>query len=71
MKRYNKFKNIMLAAATAYVYYGCVVDGVGAFNKIFATVCIFALVLIVLRDADRAAIERAKERRRKKVAENA
>lgn len=53
MKRYNMFKNLMLASATACLYWGWIVDSVGIAKKIVATVCIFFFMLLLLRDADR------------------
>ena len=71
MKRYNMIKNLMIASATATLYFGWILDGVDTFKKIFATVCIFALIFLLMHDADRAMIREAQERRRKKVEEDA
>ena len=63
MKRYNKLKNLMLASATAALYYSMVVESVPMFNKVFGTACLFALMFILMCDADKAFIKYAKERR--------
>ena len=53
MKRYNAIKNLMLASATATLYWGWIVDGVDTFKKVVATICIFVFMLLLLRDADK------------------
>ena len=53
MKRYNMIKNLMIASATAVLYWGEVIENVGIVPKVFGTVAIFALMLILLRDGDK------------------
>lgn len=53
MKRYNMIKNIMLASATAVLYWGYVLESVGIVPKVFGTLTIFVAILALLRDADK------------------
>lgn len=71
MKRYNMFKNLMVASAMATMYWGWIVDGVDTFKKVVATVFIFLFMLLLLHDADRAMLREAKARRERKAKENA
>ena len=61
MKRYNMIKNIMVASATATMYWGYVVDGVKIFPKAFGTLAIFVLMLVLLRDADKQILKRGRK----------
>lgn len=68
MKRYNMIKNIMLASATATIYWGNVVDGVALFPRIFGTVVMFLLMLILMRDADKRYLKRGRRHDAREVA---
>lgn len=46
-------KNLIIASLVATHYYGYVIEGVKLMPKIFATVAILVLMLILLRDADK------------------
>ena len=71
MKRYNMFKNLMIASATATLYWGNIARNASMVLAITATLAIFILMFLLMQGVDKAAIKEAKERRRKKVADNA
>lgn len=66
MKRYNMIKNLMLASATATLYWGYVLEGVQLLPKVYGTFCVFLLMFILMRDADKCAIKAAKEAKERK-----
>lgn len=57
MKRYNAIKNLILSSAVATMYWGWVVDGTPLHTKIIATLVMFVLMLLLLRDADNRALK--------------
>ena len=71
MKRYNIFKNIMIASATATLYWGNIARNASMVLAITATLAIFILMFLLMQGVDKAAIKEAKERRRKKAEGNA
>lgn len=71
MKRYNMIKNLMIASATATLYWGNIARNASLLVAITATLAIFILQFIIMQKLDKAAINEAKERRRKKVEDNA
>lgn len=54
----------MIASATATLYWGYVVDGVALLPKVFGTVAIFVLMLVLMRDADKQFLKRGRSNER-------
>ena len=69
VKHYNLVKNILISSLTAVQYYGYVVEAIPAKTKWIATFCIFALMIVLLRDADEHFRRKEKERNRTVVPE--